>query len=134
MALRGSCLCGAVRYEITGLDMPIGHCSCRTCRKAHASPFTTTAGVARESFRLLTGAECLKSFESSPGKNRHFCGTCGSHVYAERPGQAHIILRVATLDDGPDLRPESHIWKSHEVDWLAYAGVEGQDEWPPGRT
>ena len=45
MPFPGSCLCGAVRYEIDGLDMPVGHCHCTTCRKAHASAFTTTAGV-----------------------------------------------------------------------------------------
>ena len=55
MALRGSCLCGAVRYEADQLDMPVVHCHCSTCRKAHASAFTTTAGVMRALFRWTAG-------------------------------------------------------------------------------
>jgi hypothetical protein len=43
------------------------------------------------------------------------------------------VLRVATLDDDPKLRPAVHIWTSHDVPWLA----EGEHlprfpEWPPG--
>lgn len=49
--MKGSCLCGAVAYEIDQLDMPIGHCHCHTCRKAHAAAYTSTAGVLREHFR-----------------------------------------------------------------------------------
>ena len=133
MPLKGSCLCSSVTYEVTDLDMPIGHCSCRTCRKAHASAFTSTAGVLRENFRILRGAENLGAFESSPGKTRHFCRTCGSHLFAERPTQGHIILRVATLDDDPGVTPQVHIWRSHEVSWLSFEDIESFEAWPPGR-
>ena len=42
--MKGSCLCGAIVYEVDQLDMPILHCHCTTCRKAHAAAFTSTAG------------------------------------------------------------------------------------------
>jgi len=32
--------------------------------------------------------------------------------------QPHLILRVATLDDDPGVRPLVPIWTSHEVAWL----------------
>ncbi|WP_114417394.1 GFA family protein [Marinospirillum perlucidum] len=129
MALKGSCLCGQIRYEIDALAMPIQHCHCQTCRKAHAAPFATTAGVKREQFRWLQGTSSLSTFESSPGKLRHFCKHCGSHLLAERPAQPHVILRVATLDDDPGLRPQAHIWVSQEVPWLEYAGVNHHSEY-----
>ena len=128
----GSCLCGAIRYEIDGLAGPINHCSCRTCRKAHAAAFTSTAAVDRTHFRWLAGQHNLSSFESSPGKLRYFCSICGSHLVAERAGQSHIILRVATLDDDPGERPRIAIWRSHEVPWLDYGpGVPGYVEVSP---
>jgi hypothetical protein len=65
--MKGSCLCGAVAYEVDPFDMKIGHCSCRTCRKAQAAPFAATARVPREKFRFLSGEDKLTSFESSPG-------------------------------------------------------------------
>lgn len=132
--MKGSCLCGAVAYEIDGLDMPIAHCHCRTCRKAHAAGFTTTAGVNRDHFRWLRGEDKLTAFESSGGKFRHFCSRCGTHLVAERPGQPHVILRVATLDDDPGSRPTMRIWRSHDVDWLQDADdVPSHEEWQPGR-
>jgi ADP-ribosyl-[dinitrogen reductase] hydrolase len=132
LTLRGSCLCGAVRYEASQLDMPIVHCHCTTCRKAHASAFTTTAGVMRDHFRWTQGQSKLRVYESSPGKLRHFCSICGTQLIAERPAQPHVILRVATLDDEPRSTPVIHIWTSHDVPWLQDGdGVARYPEWQP---
>jgi hypothetical protein len=99
--MKGSCLCKTIEYEIDSIDMPIAHCHCRTCQKAHAAPFASTAGIMREYFRWLKGEHKLSSFESSPGKLRYFCSLCGSHLVAERVNQPHVIVRVATLDEDP---------------------------------
>jgi len=131
--MKGSCLCGAVEYEIDSIDMPVAHCHCLTCRKAHAAPFTTGAGVMREHFRWLKGEDKLSSFESSPGKRRYFCSVCGSHPVAERVNQPHVIVRVATLDDDPGITPQMHIWTSHDVPWLEYEDIPAYPEWQPGR-
>ncbi len=134
LGLTGSCLCGVVRYEVDRLDRPIAHCHCRTCRKAHASAFATTAGVLREHFRWLAGGDWLRAFKSSPGKQRWFCSTCGTHLLAERPAQPHVVLRVATLDDDPGARPAMHIWTSHDPPWLRDGdGMPCYPEWQPGR-
>lgn len=131
--MKGSCLCGTVAYEIDQLDMPIRHCHCRTCQKAHAAAFATTAGVMREHFRWLAGEGTRASFESSPGKRRWFCSACGSHLVAEREGQPHVIVRVATLDDDPVARPEAHIWAAHDSPWLVGEGLSVYQEWPEER-
>ena len=132
--MRGSCLCGAVEYEIDQLDMPILHCHCRSCRKAHAAIFASTAGVMREHFRWVTGEEKLTAFESSPGKMRHFCSVCGSHLVAERLAHPNVIVRVATLDDDPGSKLSMHIWRSHDVSWLQDGeGTLSYEEWHPDR-
>lgn len=132
--MKGSCLCGAVEYEIDQLDMPIAHCHCNTCRKAHAAMFASTAGVEREHFRWLNGEEKLTAFESSPGKLRHFCSVCGSQLIAERAAQPHVILRVATLDEDPNCKPAMHIWCSHDVPWLQdKQGTPSYEEWQPSK-
>ena len=131
MPLKGSCLCGAVRYEANQLSSPISHCHCATCRKAQGSAYASTARVMREAFRWLAGEERLTRYESSEGKFRYFCSTCGSHLMAERPAQPHVILRVATLDDDPGVRPGFHIWTSHDVPWLTDDGdTPHHAEWP----
>ena len=132
--MKGSCLCGAVEYEVDQLDMAISHCHCHTCRKAHSSAFASTAGVMRTHFRWVRGAEKLAAFESSPGKLRHFCSGCGSHLMAERVAQPHVIVRVATLDEDPGNRAAMHIWCSHDVAWLQDGDdVARYPEWQPGK-
>lgn len=131
--MKGSCLCGAIEYEIDSIDIPVAHCHCRTCQKAHAAPFASTAGVMREHFRWLKGEEKLLSFESSSGKLRYFCSGCGSHLVAERVNQPHVIVRIATLDENPNVIPQAHIWTSHDVPWLGYEDIPCYPEWPPGR-
>jgi len=131
--VRGGCLCGAVRYEVTALAGPIVHCACQTCRKAHAAAFATTARVERSAFRWLAGEDQRRAFESSPGKLRHFCSACGSHLMAEWVDRPQVILRVATLDEDPGARPAFRIWQSHTVPWLEHGpDLPGFAEVPPG--
>ena len=133
--MQGSCLCGAVAYEIDQLDMPIAHCHCRTCRKTNAAAYVSSAGVQRKHFRWVQGQEILSTSESSPGKLRHFCSVCGTHLLAERPAQPHVIVRVATLDEDPGCRPVMHIGCSHDVPWLQDGeNISIYPEWPPGRS
>ncbi|WP_028295053.1 GFA family protein [Oceanobacter kriegii] len=127
--MKGSCLCGAIHYAVDALFTPIIHCHCNTCRKAHAAPFASTAGVLREHFHWTKGEDKLSLYVSSPGKRRHFCSICGSHLIADRCGQKHVVLRVATLDDDPGVKPEAHIWTEHHVEWLAYDNLPAFEQW-----
>jgi len=107
--MKGSCLCSAVAYEVSrpADGLHIGLCSCRSCRKAHAAPFNVYASVPRADFRWLRGEDKTRIYESSPGKNRHFCSVCGSQLIAEHPGESNVLLRVALLDEDPGARPVS---------------------------
>jgi len=130
--MKGSCLCKSIQYECDSLTGGIVNCHCNLCRKAHAAPYAPTARVERTHFRWLQGSQFLQSYESSPGKLRHFCSICGSQLMAERVHQHHIILRVATLDDAPQNSVTSHIWCSQDVSWLADTeGTHYFDEWQP---
>ena len=93
----------------------------------------TTAGVLRAHFRWTRGQDALKAFESSPGKKRHFCVHCGSHLAAERNGAAAMIVRIATLDEAPGAQPEYHIWTEQDVGWLEGDGLPKYLQWQPDR-
>jgi len=129
--MKGSCLCGQVVYEVDEFVASIVHCHCLKCRKAHGSAFSTTAPVLREHFRWLQGEALLSSFESSPGKRRHFCSNCGSHVMAEWVDKPAVIIRMGCFDDDPGTRPTAHIWRSEGAVW--YDPQEQLPELPEGR-
>jgi hypothetical protein len=132
MAYKGSCLCKAVLYEVESFSTDIAHCHCQTCQKAHASPFTTVVGVSRDDFHWINGEEMIRSFESSPGKNRLFCSQCGTHIVADRLSLPHMALRVATLDDTPAIAPAFHVWTSHDRSSLVEkSAIPRYLEWQP---
>jgi hypothetical protein len=74
--------------------------------------------VNRENFRVTKGADVLTPYESCPGKFRHFCASCGSHIYAEYPERPFVVLRAATLDTDPGVRATMNVWMSHDLPWL----------------
>lgn len=113
--LSGSCLCGAVAYEVDSDPLPFGHCHCRTCRKTHGAAFSSVMAVPSERFRWVRGEALLSTFESSPGKARRFCSRCGSHIVAERPGVA--LLRMGCLDTPITQKAGAHIWRSDGASW-----------------
>lgn len=119
--VEGSCLCGKVHYQVNAQINNITHCHCVTCRKAHASAFSSVAAVKLEDFRL-EGKEHLKAYESSEGKQRHFCSNCGSQVYAKRDGKDHIVLRLGTIDTEIDGDEKEHIWVSEKASWYSFTG------------
>ena len=122
--ISGSCHCGRTTYTAGPFLTPVSHCHCVTCRKTHAAPFASTARVSRNLFSWTSSLSNKRTYESSPGKFRHFCGNCGAHLMAEWPHEDTVILRVATLDGMPQKHTSRHIWCSHDLEWLDYASVD----------
>ena len=118
MAHNGSCLCGGVRFRIESELAPIQICHCLRCRKAQGGPFATNIPVARLAFHLVAGEALLKAFESSPGKERVFCGRCGSPVFSRRQSLPDVLRVRAGLIDGPlGVRPAWHAHAASKCDW-----------------
>lgn len=115
--LTGSCLCGAVAYEVDADPRPIVHCHCETCRKAHGAAFSSVMSVPRAAFRWVRGEAGLGAYESSPGKLRRFCRNCGSQIVAERVAQPNVLLRLGCLDTPIAAEVAAHIWRSDAASW-----------------
>ena len=82
-AIGGSCLCGGVKFEITGpLSSPL-NCHCSQCRKQHGAPFRSRVRVQVEDFRWLQGEHLIKYYESAGGYLR-FCRECRSPITTGR--------------------------------------------------
>jgi hypothetical protein len=83
--IKGSCLCGGVKFEIRGSKGPFELCHCNRCRKATGSAFAAGLRVRSEDLRLVQGQELIKTFEAPiidarPPYTNRFCGRCGSPV------------------------------------------------------
>lgn len=115
--MRGSCLCGAVRYELASGILGTNYCHCRQCRKASGTAFATNAAVERQALRIVQGEDNLRAFESSPHKHRYFCSTCGSPIYSHsNQTPERVYARIGTLDD-EWVTPDVHIHVASKAPW-----------------
>lgn len=114
---KGSCLCGAVTFEINGAIEDIVMCHCSQCRKAQGSAYATNGLVDEQAFSLH-GEEKLTGFESAPGNVKYFCSACGSPIMnksVKRPGKVRI--RLGTVESDISERPRAHIFASSKANW-----------------
>ena len=119
--LRGSCLCGGVRYEISGKKLYRAlNCHCSMCRKAHGAAFRSRATVRSSDFRLVSGDHLLTFFESSRGNHRGFCRVCGSPIVSKFDAYPSVLgLPLGALDDDPGVRPQLHVYVAYKAPWFA---------------
>jgi len=116
--IEGSCYCGAVRYEIHGRLLLFANCHCPDCRKFTGSAFNAVLVTESEGFKLVSGEDNLVPYQSSPGKHRSFCKTCGCHIFSRaehRPGM--VFVRAGSLDEDPQMKPQCHIWTGAKAPW-----------------
>lgn len=116
---KGSCLCGAVRFETDEFLPEAAHCHCSMCRKFHGASFATIAGVPRQAFRWLAGEDDLQHYTAGNGTTRSFCGHCGSSLMFSSPGAPSDIVEIAlgAFDDDVPVKPSAHIHFASAANW-----------------
>jgi hypothetical protein len=118
--VRGSCLCGGVRYEISGKLFDALNCHCTMCRKAQGAAFRSRARVRSDDLRWISGEHLLTFFESSPGNQRGFCRVCGSPILTKFVTDRSVVsLPLGALDDDPGIRPLMHVYVASKATWFA---------------
>jgi len=118
MTCGGSCLCGAVRYEVDGTFLRAGHCHCSRCRKHSGTGVCTQGRVRREDFTLLQGAEQLRVYRPDGGAAKVFCATCGSSLFGgDWPEGNEVSIRLGTIDGDPGIRPQTRTFVASKAVW-----------------
>src|SRR5579863_6013074 len=114
----GGCLCGAIRFRVTGTPHSSGICHCHTCRKASGAPSVAWLTFDLGNLELIRGVP--RRFASSPGIVRTFCADCGSPLtYASEKSPSTIDVTAISFDDESLFPPTQEEWLSHKVAWEA---------------
>ncbi|MET0683298.1 MAG: GFA family protein [Casimicrobiaceae bacterium] len=98
----GSCLCGAVRYEVTGPLRDVVECHCAMCRKTHGHIGAYTA-TPKDGLEVVE-ARGLKWYQSSAHARRGFCGECGGSVFFDPVQKDYMAIAAGTLDSPTGLK------------------------------
>ncbi|WP_119678505.1 GFA family protein [Indioceanicola profundi] len=138
--LHGGCLCGAVRYRISGAIAATGvaYCHCGMCRKASGAPVMAWATFPAGAVWLTGGAPA--SYASSPKALRQFCPNCGTQLFfTYTEGEPEFDVAICTLDDPSLLPPRYHIWTASILPWFETADslprhTDDGPDWSPYRA
>jgi hypothetical protein len=116
--LKGGCLCGAVRYEVSGEPLRIVNCHCDACRKTTGSAFATNVFFKEDDIKIVQGS--LKTFQhaadSGSTMTKEFCENCGSQIFGfGSRGVGVKGLKAGSLDDPSGIVPALDIYISRKL-------------------
>jgi hypothetical protein len=128
----GGCLCGAVRYAVTGPLRDVVACHCRRCRRTHGH-YAAYAACARGDL-VVEDTAALRWFQEE-GRARGFCAECGARLFWRADGRDRVSIAAGTLDEPTGLKTVAHIFTGDQGDYYV---VDGEGErfegaLPPGR-
>lgn len=111
----GGCLCGAVRYEVSGPLRDVVNCHCSMCRRQHGN-FGPHSKARKADIRITKGTG-LAWYRTSAVARRGFCRLCGSGLFWEPYDMDGTGIIAGTLDGPTGLRTIGHIFVGEKPDF-----------------
>lgn len=117
--LRGSCLCGAVKYEVSGDPKRFYHCHCSRCRKVTGTGHASNLFLQPAALEWLRGAEHVRAFKIPEAKRftNNFCSICGSRLPRQAKDSDMVMIPAGSLDDEPPIHPQARIFSESRAHW-----------------
>lgn len=115
--IKGSCLCGEIKFELSETPSSLSYCHCSRCRKSAGVYSAVVIGQA-EHFKLLEGEDYIATHKAK-GEGLHerkFCKECGTSLGDLITGSIYVVAASA-LDDDPKIRPMAHIHIASKPAW-----------------
>lgn len=121
MSLKGSCLCGAIRFEATGEPQGISVCHCGQCRRM--SGHLWSSAYVKDDELAIVGEP--QWYASSDTARRGFCPTCGSFLFWKHNDENTTSFALGAIDGPTGLTLQKHIFTADKGDYYDIAdGVE----------
>ncbi len=117
---KGSCLCGAVSFEISGNLPAPSACHCTQCRK-HSGHFEASVDILRIALKVF-GEEKVTWYHTNKVR-RGFCSTCGSSLFWDPIGKDWTAVAMGAFDTPTNTKIEKHIFVANKGDY--YDLVDG---------
>ncbi|MCI5075732.1 GFA family protein [Oricola sp.] len=126
----GSCLCGAVAFEINGEFDRFFLCHCSRCRKFSGTAHAANLFCFEGDMTWLSGEDRIKAYEVPDTRfMKNFCADCGSPLPRER-GEG-MIVPAGCLDTPVAIAPTAHIFFADRANWDEHLeAVEAFDQRP----
>jgi hypothetical protein len=116
---KGSCVCGAVTFEVTGSLDANDACHCSICRK-WSGHYWAGADVPRSSI-TIHGADKVTWYRSSEKVRRGFCSICGSSMFFDPIYKDWFGVSMGALESPTDAKLQKHIFVGDKGDYYEIA-------------
>ena len=113
----GGCLCGAVRYEVTGELRRVVYCHCEQCRKT-SGHFVAATSCPTPNLTITEDAG-LKWYRSSDTAERGFCERCGASLFWKPDHNKYMAIMAGAIDAPTGLTAREHIYTANASDYYA---------------
>lgn len=121
----GSCLCGAVRYEVHGPLRDVIACHCEQCRRTSGHFVAATA--TRPEHLVLNEDKGLRWYRSpSERMRRGFCQYCGSSIFFVPDSGERISIAAGTFDAATGLKLVADIFVEEAGDYYKMSDAARQ--------
>ena len=120
--MKGSCLCGAVTYDVEGPVSGASACHCSQCRKQ--SGHVWASAVAPERAVAIEGK--VRWYAATPAAKRGFCPVCGSYLFWKAHDEDTMSFSLGSIDGATGLTLEKHIFTAWKGDYYDIADGVGQ--------
>jgi hypothetical protein len=112
---KGSCLCGAVRFQVDGELRAPDACHCSLCRRQSGHYWAST-NVKRTAL-TMSGENKITWYQSSDNVRRGFCSVCGSFLFWDPAGHDFIAIGMGAFGLPTDTHLEKHIFVTDKGDY-----------------
>ena len=128
----GQCLCGGVKFHISGQFESFFPCHCARCRKNSGSAHSANLFSSTAKITWVLGEENIKTFRLSGSRHvRSFCSDCGTGLPVSQPEVGLLVVPAGSIDSRIDIRPNAHICCSSRANWdYNLASIERIDGLP----
>jgi hypothetical protein len=129
--MTGSCLCGAVRFEVETPFAAVTQCHCTSCKKLSGGVGTVNGRARSDAIRVVAGSELVRTYQPREGSAKTFCSVCGTNLFGGGwPQSERASVRLSALDEPYPQKPEAHIFVRSVAPWetLPDDGAERYDE------
>jgi hypothetical protein len=133
--IEGACLCGQVRYTVTGPFDQFHLCHCSQCRRSTGTAHASNIFTQPDRIQWLAGEHLVKRYDpDEPGIiSKCFCGHCGSLVPYISASSGRLVIPAGGLSEDPGIRPQDNIYWSDRAKWYdSVPGAPRYDTEPDG--
>ncbi len=113
--LKGSCLCGGIKFKTYGQHRNVHNCHCIQCTKSHGN-YAAYTSVKEHNINFFK-KKTLKWYKSSNRAKRGFCKKCGASLFFKVMKSSIIHIAAGTLNRPTKLKATINIFVKNKADY-----------------